>query len=103
MEQEMSGSTPGSVIKVDIPDPRKFSVKKVAKMLRNKGHMRTVREKLMELESYEMFVGSNYLLESDEDFIQMKSVVQAVTGMSGDEIEEMLAECIWEPDANGEG
>lgn len=96
MEKEMSGSHPGEVIKVTIPDPRKFSVMKVSKKLREKHLMATVREKLIELDVYEMFVGANYLAEDDSDFVAMKGVIQAATGLSGDELEELLAECIWE-------
>lgn len=96
-EKEMSGSTPGSVITVTIPDPRRFSVKDVCKALRDRGLMKAVRDRLIELESYEMFIGSNYLKEDDVDFIQLKGEIQRITKISGDELEEVLAGCIWTP------
>ena len=97
-EKEVSGSTPGSTIIVNIPAPRRFSVRAVSGKLRDNGFMKAVREKLIELDVYEMFVGANYLLETDPDFVNMKTVVQEITGINGDEFEEMLAECIWKPD-----
>lgn len=95
MEKLMSGSHPGETVAVTVPDPRKFSVMKISKKLRNKGLMAAVREKLIELDAYEMFVGANYLKEDDPDFIQMKGLIQATTNISGDELEELLAECEW--------
>lgn len=96
--KEMSGSTPGSVIQVEIPDPRRFSVKAVCKHLRDRGLMKIVRDRLIELESYEMFIGSNYLKEDDPDFVQLKGEIQTATKISGDELEEVLADCIWSAD-----
>ncbi len=94
--QEMSGSTPGSVITVEIAEARKFSVKKVAAAIRALGYTKAVREALIAADAYEMYVGANYLKEDDEMFLSMKSVIQTITGISGDQLEEILSQCIWE-------
>ncbi len=94
--QEMSGSSPGSTIVVEIQEARKFSVKKVAAKIRELGYTKQVREALIAADAYEMYVGANYLKENDEMFLQMKSVIQTITGISGDQLEEILSQCIWE-------
>ncbi len=93
---EMSGSTPGSTIIVELPEARKFSVKRVAEHIRALGYTKVVREALIEADAYEMYVGANYLKEDDPAFLAMKSVIQQITGMSGDQLEEILADCLWE-------
>ncbi len=93
---EMSGSAPNTTITVEIPVPRKFSVVKLSKQIRRLGFTKAVREALIAADAYEMFVGANYLLESDEDFVAMKSVIQGIMGLSGDQLEELLSQCIWE-------
>lgn len=92
----MSGSTPGSTIIVEIAEARKFSVKKVAAKIRELGFTAQVREALIAADAYEMYVGSNYLKEDDPDFLAMKTVIQTITGISGDQLEEILSQCIWE-------
>lgn len=78
------------------PPPRKFSVKAVAAKIRELGYTAQVREALMGVDGYEMYVGANYLKEDDQDFRDMKALVQRVTGLDDDDIEAILEECIWE-------
>lgn len=78
------------------PAPRKFSVKSVAAKIRELGYTAQVREALMSVNGYEMYVGANYLKEDDQDFRDMKALVQRVTGLDDDAIEAILKECIWE-------
>ena len=78
------------------PAPRKFSVKSVAAKIRELGYTAQVREALMSVNGYEMYVGANYLKEDDQDFRDMKALVQRVTGLDDDAIEAILEECIWE-------
>lgn len=77
-------------------EPRKFSVKAVAAKIRELGYTAQVREALMGVDGYEMYVGANYLKEDDEDFQAMKELVKQVTGLGDDEIEAVLKDCIWE-------
>ena len=78
------------------PEPRKFSVKSVAAKIRELGYTAQVREALMSVNGYEMYGGANYLKEDDQDFRDMKALVQRVTGLDDDAIEAILEECIWE-------
>ena len=78
------------------PEPRKFSVKSVAAKIRELGYTAQVRDALMSVNGYEMYVGANYLKEDDQDFRDMKALVQRVTGLDDDAIEAILKECIWE-------
>lgn len=78
------------------PPPRKFSVKSVAGKIKELGYTAQVREALMSANAYEMFVGANYLREDDEDFLAMRGLVQQVTGLTEEQIEAVLSECIWE-------
>ena len=78
------------------PEPRRFSVKLVAGKIKELGYTAQVREALMAANAYEMFVGANYLREDDPDFLAMRGLVQRLTGLSDDEIEAVLADCLWE-------
>ena len=62
--------------------PVKYSVKKVAGKIRELGYTQAVREALMQANAYEMYVGANYLLADDEDFLATKQLVQQVTGIT---------------------
>ena len=77
-------------------EPRKFSVKAVAAKIRELGYTAQVREALMGVDGYEMYVGANYLKEDDRDFQDMKALVMQVTGLAEDAIEAILKDCIWE-------
>jgi hypothetical protein len=78
------------------PEPRKFSVKSVAAKIRELGYTAQVREALMSANGYEMYVGANYLKEDDQDFREMKALVQNITGLDNNAIEAILEDCIWE-------
>ena len=94
---EMPGSAPMSTVAVEVSTPRTFSKLKVVVALRAYGVWPRVKEWIIANDLYDLYLAAQDFSEADPYFTQGKAALQALLGLTDEQVEAILAECVVTP------